>query len=107
MSDHDDAVAVITLRAELFPSCFFVYEGHRRPLKIGIRDDIAAQVDGAIGPHATYLFKHALVQDAAYGTLFASHDGRCMPVLRKLHKATSMRFRITSQSSWRGTPLSD
>ena len=49
MSDHDDAVPVITLRAELFPSCFFVYEGHRRPLKIGIRDDIAAQVHGAIG----------------------------------------------------------
>ena len=24
-----------------------------------------------VPPHATYLFKHALVQDAAYGTLLA------------------------------------
>ena len=28
-------------------------------------------------PHATYLFKHALVQDAAYGTLCASRDVHC------------------------------
>ena len=26
-----------------------------------------------VAPHATYLFKHALVQDAAYGTLLRSH----------------------------------
>jgi predicted ATPase len=26
-----------------------------------------------VSPHATYLFKHALVQDAAYGTLLRSH----------------------------------
>ena len=26
-----------------------------------------------MSPHATYLFKHALVQDAAYGTLLRSH----------------------------------
>ena len=30
-------------------------------------------------PHATYLFKHALVQDAAYGTLCASCGERFMP----------------------------
>ena len=26
-----------------------------------------------VAPHATYLFKHALVQDAAYGTLLREH----------------------------------
>jgi predicted ATPase len=31
-----------------------------------------------VPPHATYLFKHALVQDAAYGTFSASRDARFM-----------------------------
>jgi predicted ATPase/class 3 adenylate cyclase len=38
-------------------------------------------------PHATYLFKHALVQDAAYGTLLRSHrqqlHGRIVAVLEE------------------------
>ena len=37
--------------AELYPNAFVVYEARRRPLKIGIRDDIAARVNGAIEPH--------------------------------------------------------
>jgi sRNA-binding protein len=40
--------AVIALLAELFPECFSVYEGRRRPLKIGIHRDILAAVDGAL-----------------------------------------------------------
>ena len=39
------AAAVIELLAERWPACFFVYEQHRRPLKIGIRDDILAALD--------------------------------------------------------------
>ena len=39
------AAAVIELLAERWPACFFVYEQHRRPLKIGIRDDILAAID--------------------------------------------------------------
>jgi class 3 adenylate cyclase len=30
-----------------------------------------------VPPHASYLFKHALVQDAAYGTLLREHFGFC------------------------------
>ena len=41
-----------------------------------------------VPPHATYLFKHALVQDAAYGTLAArADDARCTPVSQKPLKA--------------------
>jgi ProP effector len=32
----------IELLAERFPKTFFVYENHRRPLKIGIRQDLVA-----------------------------------------------------------------
>lgn len=42
--------AVIALLAETFPKCFSVYEGRRRPLKIGIHTDILAAVDGALTP---------------------------------------------------------
>ena len=35
-------VAAIVLLAERFPARFFVYEGRRRPLKIGIHNDRSA-----------------------------------------------------------------
>jgi sRNA-binding protein len=42
--------AVIALLAETFPQCFSVYEGRRRPLKIGIHKEILAAVNGALTP---------------------------------------------------------
>jgi hypothetical protein len=42
--------AVIAVLAEMFPKCFSVYEGRRRPLKIGIHRDIGAALDGAVTP---------------------------------------------------------
>jgi len=52
MSRHHNpvATAAIALLAELYPKCFSVYEGRRRPLKIGIHKDILAAVDGALTP---------------------------------------------------------
>src|SRR5262245_58633476 len=49
-SHNQGATAAIALLAELYPKCFSVYEGRRRPLKIGIHNDILAAVDGAITP---------------------------------------------------------
>jgi predicted ATPase len=41
-------------------------------------------------PQATYLFKHALVQDAAYGTLLREpRAARCMRALPRSLKASS------------------
>jgi predicted ATPase len=45
-----------------------------------------------VPPHALYLFKHALVQDAAYGTL-----------LREPRRATTMRLVALNVLSWSAT----
>jgi ProP effector len=51
MSNCRDAIAAaIALLAERWPKCFAVYEGRRRPLKLGIHKDILAAVDGALTP---------------------------------------------------------
>jgi len=47
MSRHA-ILAVISLLAEKWPSCFSIIESGRRPLKLGIRDDVLAALDGAI-----------------------------------------------------------
>jgi len=41
-------VAVISLLAEKWPCCFSIPESRRRPLKLGIREDVLASLDGAI-----------------------------------------------------------
>jgi len=41
-------VAVISLLAEKWPCCFIIPESQRRPLKLGIREDVLAAIDGAI-----------------------------------------------------------
>ena len=56
-----------------------------------------------VPPHATYLFKHALVQDAAYGTLLREPDARCTLVLPKHSRANSPTLPRASPSCWRVT----
>ena len=41
-------VAAISLLAEKWPCCFSIPECRRRPLKLGIREDVLAALDGAI-----------------------------------------------------------
>ena len=41
-------VAVIGLLAEKWPCCFSIPESRRRPLKLGIREDVLAALDGTI-----------------------------------------------------------
>jgi len=42
--------AAFALLAERWPKAFAVYEGRRRPLKVGIYHDLLAPLDGAITP---------------------------------------------------------
>ena len=56
-----------------------------------------------VPPHASYLFKHALVQDAAYGTLLREPDARFMPVSPTHSKISSLRSRKTGLSYWHAT----
>lgn len=43
-----EIAACIGLLAETFPKCFVVYEARRRPLKVGIHNDILTVLDGAV-----------------------------------------------------------
>ena len=45
---HNAVLAVISLLAEKWPCCFSIIESGRRPLKLGIRDDVLAALGGAI-----------------------------------------------------------
>jgi ProP effector len=47
---RDQVAAVIELLAKIWPACFSIYEKRRKPLKVGIRLDILAGLDGAITP---------------------------------------------------------
>ena len=53
-------------------------------------------------PHATYLFNHALVQDAAYGTLLRRRAGPSMRGSSTPSRAGSLTLCRTSPSLWRG-----
>jgi ProP effector len=50
MTSKVDVRPIIAELAERFPNAFFLFEKRRRPLKIGIFDDILARLDGAIEP---------------------------------------------------------
>ena len=56
-----------------------------------------------VPPHATYLFKHALVQDAAYGTLLREPQASSSTSeLRELWKSNFRRSSRYSPSFWQG-----
>jgi sRNA-binding protein len=44
---HNAILAVISLLAEKWPCCFSIIESGRRPLKLGIRDDVLVALGGA------------------------------------------------------------
>jgi ProP effector len=47
MTQPTDTIAIL---AEWFPKTFWIYEGRRRPLKVGIHIDIIERTAGAIEP---------------------------------------------------------
>jgi ProP effector len=47
---HAEILAIIELLAETFPNAFAVWERRRRPLKVGIHDDILVKLGGTIAP---------------------------------------------------------
>jgi ProP effector len=49
-SSSHQVAAVIALLAERWPACFSVYQGDRKPLKVGIHLEIIAALDGAVTP---------------------------------------------------------
>jgi len=45
---HNAILAVVSLLAEKWPCCFSIIESGRRPLKLGIRDEVLVGLGGAI-----------------------------------------------------------
>ena len=101
---HDTIVVL----ANLFPACFFVVQHRRKPLKVGIRDDVLAVLNGAIPAKETgfalkiytsnYYYLKACKEGAprveniaaiviARGTNFGSHRAR--PIM-----TTAPRFEL-------------
>ena len=58
--------AAIALLAELYPKCFSIYQGRRRPLKLGIHLDIQAGLDGAMTPAELHTALGAYCSNPAY-----------------------------------------
>jgi hypothetical protein len=56
-----------------------------------------------VPPQATYLFKHALLQDAAYGTLLREPPRALHAHIAETSKANSARLPRTIQNYWRVT----
>ena len=58
-----------------------------------------------VPPHATYLFKHALVQDAAYSTLCASPDARFTVASPRDWNINSWTLPRADPNCWHATAL--
>jgi ProP effector len=70
-------VTAITMRlAELCPACICVYEKRRRPLQVGIRDQIIARVGDLIAPEELNIAMRAYVRSIGYLTAVARGDAR-------------------------------
>jgi ProP effector len=84
MSSRDDAVAVIELLCERYPRCFFLYEGRRRPLKIGIHKDIP---EGLFEPstlslaHRLYVGNDGYLRSMRAGAARIDLDGNAVGVV--------------------------
>jgi ProP effector len=63
---NGEAQATIARLAELFPKAFFVYEARRRPLKVGIYNDLAAKVAGVITPDELKLALRSYTRNVGY-----------------------------------------
>ena len=56
-----------------------------------------------VPPHAIYLFKHALVQDAAYGTLLREPRRELHARIAETLETNSPKSPKVSRSCWRAT----
>jgi sRNA-binding protein len=61
-----DASAGISLLAEAHPQCFAVYEARRRPLKVGIHNDLLDKLAGAMSAQEIGLALRFYTGNAAY-----------------------------------------
>jgi ProP effector len=63
---YDEIAAAIALLAEAFPKAFSIFEQRRHPLKIGIRGDLLARLDGVLTEIELRQVLRAYVANGAY-----------------------------------------
>jgi ProP effector len=64
---HDPTIrAILELLAERWPLAFSIYEARRRPLKVGIHNDLIAALDGAVTPDDLGLALRVYVSNRVY-----------------------------------------
>jgi sRNA-binding protein len=61
-----EADVTIGLLAELYPKTFSVHEGKKRPLQLGISDELQAALDGAVTPKELSAALRRYVSNRAY-----------------------------------------
>jgi sRNA-binding protein len=71
-----DVTATTMQLAEILPKCVFTYEKRRRPLQVGIRDQILAKVGDLIAPEELSIAMRAYVRSIGYLTAVARGDKR-------------------------------
>ena len=81
----------------------------RRKRNFGLRSTVllrrACSFRQGAPPHASYLFKHALVQDAAYGTLLREPRRALHARIAETLESQFAEIAETSRSFWRVTAL--
>jgi ProP effector len=82
--------AVLELLAQRWPQTFAIHEARRRPLKIGIHNDILAALGGAITP-------------AELSTALACYTAN-LGYLRKLRRAGAARIDLNDKPAGEVTP---
>jgi hypothetical protein len=85
-TERVDVAAIIAGLAELCPKAVFVYERRRRPLKIGIYEDLAAKVAGSITPDELKLALRTYTRNPGYL--------RAMRVLAPCVSASMAKWRV-------------
>jgi ProP effector len=99
------ACATIEALAGLFPACFSVHQGRRRPLKVGIHEDLITALAGAITPKeaslalaiycANHCYLHACTKVGAVRVgLSGEEAGRIT-----IEEATHSRARLNQQKA--------
>jgi sRNA-binding protein len=66
VSNNSAAHDTIEALADMFPACFSVFQGRRRPLKIGIHNDLIAALAGAISEKEARLALAVYTGNPAY-----------------------------------------
>jgi sRNA-binding protein len=111
-SRYEELSVIISLLADRWPACFAVYEDRRKPLKIGIAEDIAGELGDAI-PKADlhralslYVGNRAYLRASITGAARIGLDGQAAGCVTPA-EATYARARLDrgkTASSLKGTP---